>query len=574
MSEDDQAPVEPTPLHAPNSEPSPGGRVPGGATSAAPRRIWGPPQRDAAGQEKAEADGRREALGPSKTTATLLLVTVLVIATCGLVYELLASTLASFVLGDAVMQYSTVIGVYLSAMGVGAWLSGYVVDDVAKRFVDVEIAVALVGGASAPILFFAFAHLSWFRVVLYGVVALVGMLVGMEIPLLLRILRARYAFKDLVARVLTVDYLGALVGSLAFPIFFVPKLGLVRTSLVIGGINAVTALASTYLLDDEIKKTLGLRLRALAVLIALGVGVVAADRLTLLAEEGLFADEIIYAKQTPYQRIVITRGRASFQLFLNGNLQFSSADEYRYHEALIWPAVAARVEAGDPVKRVLVLGGGDGLGLRELLKTPGLEAVTLVDLDPFMTRLARSQPLLSALNESAFSDPRVTVVNDDAYVWLGAEKNAGQKFDVIIADFPDPNHYALGKLYTTRMYALMKQHMLERGVLAVQSTSPLFARKSFWCIARTMERAGLAVAPYHVFVPSFGEWGYVLAREGSIAPPSKLPPLGKALRYLDDATLRALFVLSRDMQSLDVEVNRLDNQVLVHYYEAEWKRYL
>lgn len=217
MSEDEQAPVEEAPLHAPNSEHS----TAGGASQGAPRRIWAA----AAGRglaEEGRGHGRREAEGPSKTTATLLLVTVLVIATCGLVYELLASTLASFVLGDAVMQYSTVIGVYLSAMGVGAWLSGYVVDDVAKRFVDIEIAVALVGGASAPILFFAFAHLSWFRVVLYGVVALVGMLVGMEIPLLLRILRARYAFKDLVARVLTVDYLGALVGSLAFPIFFVP----------------------------------------------------------------------------------------------------------------------------------------------------------------------------------------------------------------------------------------------------------------------------------------------------------------------------------------------------------------
>jgi spermidine synthase len=533
------------------------------------RRVWGPPSFPATPEQESV---------PARTTATLLLVTVLVIATCGLVYELLASTLASYVLGDAVMMYSTVIGVYLSAMGIGAWLSGRVESHVARMFVEIEIAVALVGGLSAPVLFLAFAHLSWFRVVLYAIVLIIGILVGMEIPLLLRILRQRYAFKDLIARVLTVDYLGALVGSLAFPIFFVPRLGLVRTSLVIGGINALTAITSTFLLEAEIKPATGLRVRAGLVLALLIGGVVAADRITLLAEEGLYADEIVYAKQTTYQRIVVTRGRSSFQLFLNGNLQFSSADEYRYHEALVWPAMAARTQAGLPTKHVLVLGGGDGLGLREILKSPGLETVTLVDLDPGMTQLAKSMPLLKNLNEGSFFDPRVTVVNDDAYVWLGDARNEQKRYDAVIADFPDPNHYALGKLYTTRIYALMKKHLAPGGVIAVQSTSPLFARKSFWCIARTMEKAGLEVAPYHVFVPSFGEWGFTLARaSGTYATPlvpEKMPKLPFEPKYLDDPSLRQLFVLARDMESLDVEINRLDNQVLVHYYEAEWKRYL
>ncbi|MGZ5967656.1 MAG: spermine/spermidine synthase domain-containing protein, partial [Polyangiales bacterium] len=359
---------------------------------------------------------------PARATATLLLVTVLVIATCGLVYELLASTLASYVLGDAVLQYSTVIGVYLSAMGIGAWLSGHVEKEVARTFVDVEIGVALVGGVSAPVLFLAFAHLSWFRLALYAIVLVIGTLVGMEIPLLLRILRARYAFKDLVARVLTVDYVGALVGSLAFPIFLVPKLGLVRSSLCIGAVNALTAIGSTFLLKDDVKKPALLRGKALFVLAILVAGIAAADRLTLLAEEGLYADEIVYAKQTAYQRIVVTRSRASFQLFLNGNLQFSSADEYRYHEALIWPAVASRAEAGFSTENVLVLGGGDGLGLRELLRVQGLKSVTLVDLDPGMTQLASTMPLLRAQNQGAFSDPRVKVINDDAYVWLGDPK--------------------------------------------------------------------------------------------------------------------------------------------------------
>jgi spermidine synthase len=532
------------------------------------RRVWSPPA--------PEPNDPVDATVPGRATAGLLLATVLIIATCGLVYELLASTLASYVLGDAVLMYSTVIGVYLSAMGIGAWLSGYVTRDVAERFVEIEIAVALVGGISAPLLFLAFAHLSWFRVVLYSVVLVIGTLVGMEIPLLLRLLRARYAFKDLVARVLTVDYLGALVGSLAFPIFFVPRLGLVRTSLVIGAINALVALASTWLLAADLVRPIRARIRAGVVLVLLLAGVVAADRLTLLAEEGLFADEIVYAKQTQYQRIVVTRGRSTFQLFLNGNLQFSSADEYRYHEALVWPAVAARAERGLGVERALILGGGDGLGLREILKVSGLREVVLVDLDPGMTALAGSHPLLRSLNEGAFDDPRVRVVHEDAYVWLGREP--GDRYDVVIADFPDPNHYALGKLYTTRIYSLMKARLSPGGILAVQSTSPLFARRSYWCIARTIERAGLEVAPYHVFVPSFGEWGFTLARAaddrvGALAP-TRLPTGAPPLRYLDDAALQQLFVLGRDMAPLDVEINRLDNQVLVHYYEAEWRRYL
>jgi len=366
------------------------------------------------------------------------------------------------------------------------------------------------------------------------------------------------------------------VGSLAFPIFLVPRLGLVRSSLVIGAVNALTALASTWVLRDELGTVSLLRARAAIVLVALVVGSAFADKLTLLAEEGLYADEIVYAKQTEYQRIVVTRGKGSFQLFLNGNLQFSSADEYRYHEALVWPAIAVRSAEGRATERVLVLGGGDGLALREIERVPTVKEIVLVDLDPAMTKLASGMPLLRELNEKSFSDPRVTVVNDDAYVWLGDAKNASRTFDVILADFPDPNHYALGKLYTTRIYSLMKSHLGDGGVISVQSTSPLFARRSYWCIARTLEKAGMSILPYHAFVPSFGEWGFVLARPGKLEVPPKLPEManGAHLRYLDDATLRSLFVLGRDMGPVDVEVNRLDNQVLVHYYEAEWKRFL
>ena len=220
-------------------------------------------------------------------------------------------------------------------------------------------------------------------------------------------------------------------------------------------------------------------------------------------------------------------------------------------------------------ERALVLGGGDGLALRELTKYPALQQITLVDLDPAMTDLPHRFPPLGELNRHAFSDPRVQVVHADAMVWL--EEAAGShRFDLAIVDFPDPNNFALGKLYTTRFYRLLKQHLSEGGVVAVQATSPLFARTSYWCIVRTMEAVGFAVAPYHVAVPSFGEWGYVLAATHPFAPPTHIEP---SMRFLDDATLATLFTLPTDMAPLPVEINRLDNQVLVRYYESEWRRW-
>jgi spermidine synthase len=494
----------------------------------------------------------------------ILFLNVVVIATCGLIYELLAGTLASYVLGDSVTQFSLVIGIYLSALGVGAWLSSFLTEALARRFIEIELAVALLGGISAPILFLAFARLSFFSVVLFTLVFVIGTLVGLEIPLLMRLLENRLEFKQIVARVLTFDYLGSLAASILFPLFLVPRVGLVRTSLLFGILNAVVGLWSTWLLRPLIDGSpLWLRVRAVLLIALLAVGFWKANALTSIAEEGLFADDIIYAKTSHYQRIIVTRGKTGFQLFLNGNLQFASADEYRYHEALVHPAFAV---AGVP-RRALVLGGGDGLALREILKYPSIEAVTLVDLDPDMTELSTRFPPLADLNAGAFADPRVAVVNQDAMVWL---REPGDPFDVVIIDFPDPNTFALGKLYTTRFYSLLKTRMTPEATVAIQCTSPLFARTSYWCIVRTLEAAGFAVRPYQATVPSFGVWGFALARTSPFEPPSRVID---GLKYLNAATLGAMFEFSADMQPVEVEVNRLDNQALVRYYEAEWRRW-
>ena len=500
----------------------------------------------------------------------LLFLNVFIIATCGLIYELLAGTLASYVLGDSVTQFSLIIGIYLFAMGVGSWLSGFIEKHIAEKFVDIELAVAVVGGFSAPLLFLSFAKLSYFHVVLYGIVFIIGLLVGLEIPLLMRILKDELDFKDLVSRVLAFDYIGALVASLLFPLFFVPRLGIVRTSLFFGMLNAGVAIWGTWLLLPLIKKNVNvLRVKGFVIIVLLVIAFIKADSLTSLAEDALFTDDIIYAKSSPYQRIIVTKGKTGYALFLNGNLQFNSFDEYRYHEALVHPAFAA---FGANAKRVLVLGGGDGLALREILKYKTVESVTLVDLDQEMTGLSQKFAPLAELNSHSFEDSRVSVVNGDAFVWL--DSNQIEPFDVAIVDFPDPNNFALGKLYTTRFYNLLKQKLKPDSAVVIQTTSPLIARKSYWCIVKTLEAAGFFVKPFQTTVPSFGIWGYALAKLEPFEQP-KTVSQNLDLKFLNDETLAAMFDFSSDTSqpNEEIEINRLDNQALVRYYEAEWRRF-
>ena len=496
-----------------------------------------------------------------KLNTPALFLNVFIIAICGLVYELVAGTLSSYVLGDSVTQFSLCIGIYLSALGVGAWLSNFIEKGLARCFIEVELGVALIGGISAPLLFISFPRIGgWFPVLLYGMVFAIGTLVGLELPLLMRLLKENLDFKELVSRVLTFDYIGALVGSLMFPILLLPKMGLIRTSLLFGMMNAVVGLWGTWLLKPLLAGRLGmLRARSAFVLVLLLTAFVFADQFTELSEERLYPNPIVYATQSPYQRIVVTGAGGHFQLWLNGKLQFDSHDEYRYHEALVHPAMQAAAER----RKVLVLGGGDGLGLREILKYPEVEAVTLVDLDPMMTDLSQNFPPLAKLNREALKDPRITIINQDAMIWL---ETAEELFDVVIIDFPDPNNFALGKLYTRQFYRMLKRHLAPEGAIGIQCTSPLFARKSFWCIQHTMEAAGFSTHPYQAAVPSFGLWGFGLAKHHPFSPPTSLPE-GMTFKFLTQDLLAALFVLPEDISRVETEVNRLDNQILVHYYE-------
>ncbi len=496
----------------------------------------------------------------------ILLTAVFIIATCGLIYELVAGTLASYLLGDSITQFSTIIGVYLFSMGIGSYLSRFFSKNLLSWFIRIELLVGLVGGLSAAVLFLVFPIAASFRVVLYAFVSLTGILVGLEIPLLMRILQDKVEFKELVSQVFTFDYIGALLASLIFPLLFVPQLGLIRTALFFGILNIAVGWYLAHRFRKEVPGHPALKMAAVALLILEAACFIFSESILSYSETMAYEDSIVYAKSSSYQRIVLTKNKRETRLFLNGNLQFSSADEYRYHEALVHPALSS-------IKRlnnVLVLGGGDGFAVREILKYPSIRHITLVDLDAAMTSLFRTQVFLTQLNQQALLNKKVTVVNADAFGWLRQSKVV---FDAIIVDFPDPSNFSVGKLYSTAFYRILKSKLAPEGIAVIQSTSPFAAPRSFWCIDSTLKNVGFQTVPYHNYVPSFGEWGYIMALNR--APALTLASLPAQLKFVSPQTVSQMLVFPQDMKTKkSVEPNRLNNQVLVNYFEQEWNEYL
>ncbi len=336
-----------------------------------------------------------------------------------------------------------------------------------------------------------------------------------------------------------------------------------RSGLLFGVLNAVVAVWALWLFRHELRRWRSHAWACALVLAALVAAFALAGQVTRLVDEQFYQDNIVINHQSPYQRIVLTQGRHGARLYLNGNLQFAQSDEYRYHEALVHPAMAAH---GAP-KKIAVLGGGDGMAVREVLRYPSVQEVTLVELDSAMTELFSHDRLLVQLNGGALLDPRVRIINTDAFQWL---QHSAEQFDVVIVDFPDPTNFAIGKLFTNSFYALLEQHLAASGYAVVQTTSPLIARESFWTVVQTIESVGLGTQPYHVHVPSFGEWGFVLASRRPWRMPTQLPA---QLRFLTLPTLAQMLDFPLDMARLPVPVNRLSNQVLVHTYEREWGRW-
>ncbi|WP_344404652.1 polyamine aminopropyltransferase [Dactylosporangium fulvum] len=501
---------------------------------------------------------------------TAVLLAVFVCAACGLVYELALVALGSYLIGDTAAQASIVLGVMVFAMGIGALAAKPLQKHALVAFAAIELLLALFGGLSVLALYAAFAYLDLYAPALVAMALLLGMLIGAEIPLLMVLLQ-RIRQQDAgsaVADLFAADYVGALLGGLAFPFLLLPVFGQLRGALVVGVVNAVVGLAVvlTVFRRDLVRRSMvSLTAAAVAVLAVLGASYALSQRFEVTARQELYADPVVFATQSRYQEIVLTQSidGADVRLFLNGDLQFASRDEYRYHEALVHPVLAGAR------RDVLILGGGDGLALREVLKYPDVGSVTEVELDPAVVELARTDPRLNKLNQDAFSDPRVHLLNTDAFAWLRDET---PKFDAIIVDMPDPDETATAKLYSVEFYTMVKKALAPGGRVVVQSGSPYFAQRSYWCVGASMAAAGLTAVPYHVDVPSFGDWGFFLAAADGPAPQLRLDPPTQ-LRFLDADGLRAATVFPADRRRVDVPPSTLMEPRILEYAREEWKGY-
>ncbi|MGH1331713.1 MAG: polyamine aminopropyltransferase [Paracoccaceae bacterium] len=495
--------------------------------------------------------------------AVILLASILIVALCGIVYELIIGTVSSYLLGNSVYQFSLTIGFFMFAMGVGSYVSRFIQGNLIQAFVYVELILALIGGLCSISLFMLFPAAPWlYTVGMFTFISAIGFLVGLEIPLLTRVLSERSTTRESIADVLSLDYLGALIGSVAFPILLLPSLGLISSSFAIGLINATVALLNVFWLRNHLEAPKRLLAYALATIAMLFALTLLAARITAYAQDHLYFDQVVWRKQSQYQSLVVTNTwkKNDVRLFIDGHLQFSQTDEFRYHEALVHPVLAW----GAAPKNVLVLGGGDGLAAREILKHPSVQSIDIVDLDPAMTDLGRDFNPLKRLNEASLSSPRVHVINQDAFLFV---KETDKRFDRIIIDFPDPHNEALAKLYSVEFYAMVARIMTEDGALVSQSSSPFFTPHTFWTIAHTLEAIFPQVVSYQTPIPSFGIWGFNLASKAPQSAPDAFPD---GLRSLTNESFAASRVFSNDLlPKLPIPVNSIFDPKIYHLYAKD-----
>lgn len=490
----------------------------------------------------------------------VLLISILVVALCGIVYELIIATVSSYLLGNSVVQFSLTIGFFMFAMGIGSQISKYFDDQYIRNFILIEIAIALIGGISSILLFMAFPFARvLYELVMYGLILVIGALVGMEIPILTTLLAQKDSIRDSIANVMSLDYLGALIGSVAFPLLLLPSLGLVPASFAIGLINIFVAIVNVYIFKHVLKNYKIMLYLSWGILILLIVFIFYGSIITRFAEKHLYFDQVIYSTQTPYQKIVVTRSVTNQEqrLYIDGHIQFSTRDEYRYHENLVHPLMS--IEGSR--KNVLVLGGGDGLAIRELLKYDDIERIHLVDIDPEMIRIGRELPILKRLNLESLSSKRVTTYAEDAFSFIN---QPGILYDRVIIDMPDPHNEAINKLYSREFYTMIKRRMAPDGIVVTQSSSPFFTRRVFWSIENTLASVFKYTKSYQTSLPSFGIWGFNMAKNNTDFP--DLFELTVPTKALTNDTMLASFIFSKDMNKVPTPVNSIMEPKLYQLY--------
>ena len=509
-----------------------------------------------------------------KYTSTLLKAALFATGLAGIVSEYTLSTLATYFLGDSVFQFTMIVSTMLFSMGLGSRISRRFEKDLLRNFVALEFTLSVLASNITTIVYSVFAIYGETLVIIYLLSVMVGLLIGMEIPLVVRLNQQFESLKVNISSAMENDYYGSLAGGVFFAFVGLPHLGLTYTPTVLGGINFLVAIILLWAVWSELTEKLRKNLlwSIIVIAVVLFVSGLFSQRIVEWGDKIRYKDRVVYSEQSRYQKIVLTYGEGDYWLFLNGHQQLSTMDEPLYHEPLVHPVVLLHPNP----KKVLVLGGGDGAAVRELLKYDGLEKIVLVDLDPEVTELASTHAVLLNINGGSLLDPKVQVINQDGFTFLESNKN---EFDVIIADFPDPRTVDLGRLYSREFYWLCHQSLNAEGLMVTQAGSPYYAEKAYKCINETMKAAGFNTLKLHNQVLTLGEWGWII---GSV----KQRPLKEELQeeeipvptqWLNQSALTMISSFGKTVFKGpigEVRINRLHDPVLYRYYNAgKWDLY-
>lgn len=541
-----------------------------------------------------------------------------VLAGCGLIYEYLLSHYAGRILGAVEIALFSIIGIMIVSMGLGAFSARYIKCPY-TGFVVLELIIAILGSSSVLLiagivsisfllptvlatnygippdliphggLIQAFSSFAFSTPYIFGF--MLGFLLGIEIPLIARIREDIYGrhLAHNAGAIYGMDYIGAGVGA-AIWIFFMLTLDITLASSLTATANIMVGFLFYFLFSQHIKyRFLVLLGHVFVATLILTIGMSGATWEAEM-EDLLYQDKVIYRENTRYQHITITerttdpKKESILTFYINGRTQFSSNDEHIYHSMLTYPVLAASARQ----KNILVIGGGDGLALRDILRWDP-DKVTLIDLDGSIVKLfthaeeeesgrVEFRERLSKLNKYAFSDKRVRIVNGDAYIEIDNLLQANQVFDAIVIDLPDPSHPDLNKLYSARFYSKLKHLLAGDGVIGIQSTSPYHAKNTFMSIGKTVKHAGYRfVQQYHHNIPSFGEWGWTIATKQGRSPKRRIEsittlPVNDG--WMTKGKLLAAFEFSQNYYAdlAQIKINRLGSGVIYQYHYKDWEQ--
>lgn len=436
----------------------------------------------------------------------LLKIAIFATGLSGIVAEYILSTLASYFLGDSVFQWTLIVSIMLFSMGLGSRISKNFNTNLIAKFIYIELILSLLVSFAAILVYAAAAFTLYDDVLIYGLCIGIGLLIGMEIPLVVRINESSDQLHVNIASVLENDYYGSLLGGLFFAFVGLPIIGLTYTPLLLGGINLIVAVFLFFYLRKEIgKKTIQqLQITVYTVILIWGLGVATASPIITYGEQIKYRDKVVFSKQTRYQKIVMTQWKNNHWLYINGNQQLSTVDEVMYHEPLVHPIM----QLAKKPQNILVLGGGDGCAVREILKYPSVKQIHLIDLDKEMTRLGQNNSILNQLNQNSLNHPKVKITNQDAFTYL---QELIPQYDIIIIDLPDPRSIALNRLYSKEFYHICKRLLRPNGLMITQAGSPYFASEAYQCIDNTLKSCGFNTLRMHNQIITMGQWGWILA---------------------------------------------------------------